>query len=202
MSAIKRYFSLEYQIPKYGAYHANPTNVSIHMVFVPLILWTAFLFMANTGPLIASESSLGRLWPTYLPELNLATLVALASIPGYIAMHTQAGLMTVPILLGMVGSATALLHTYGPLANKTAGVLHGLSWIMQFVGHGVFEGRKPALLDNIFQAFYAAPFFVLLEVLFSLGMDPKLHKKLLNLISKEKVRVLAADRAAAQAKAK
>ena len=71
---------------------------------------------------------------------------------------------------------------------------------MQFIGHGVFERRKPALLDNIFQAFYAAPFFVLLEVLFELGMDPVLHKKLVNLISKEKMKVLAADRARAQAK--
>lgn len=123
MSGLKRYFSLEYQIPKYGAYHSNSTNVSIHMVFVPLILWTAFLFMANTGPVVDANSTLGRLWPAYLPELNLATIVAIISVPGYVAMHTQAGLLTVPILLGMVGSATALLHSYGSLANKAAGVL-------------------------------------------------------------------------------
>lgn len=37
-------------------------------------------------------------------------------------------------------------------------------WVAQFVGHGVFEGRAPALLDNLFQAFFMAPVFVLLEV--------------------------------------
>ncbi|KAI5056483.1 hypothetical protein GOP47_0028301 [Adiantum capillus-veneris] len=38
-------------------------------------------------------------------------------------------------------------------------------WTGQFIGHGLFEGRSPALLDNIFQAFFMAPFFVILEIL-------------------------------------
>ncbi|KAF2311308.1 hypothetical protein GH714_021648 [Hevea brasiliensis] len=38
-------------------------------------------------------------------------------------------------------------------------------WTGQFIGHGVFEKRAPALLDNLVQAFLMAPFFVLLEVL-------------------------------------
>ncbi|KAI5056480.1 hypothetical protein GOP47_0028298 [Adiantum capillus-veneris] len=38
-------------------------------------------------------------------------------------------------------------------------------WTSQFIGHGVFEGRSPALLDNLSQALFMAPFFVLLEVL-------------------------------------
>lgn len=37
-------------------------------------------------------------------------------------------------------------------------------WVAQFVGHGVFEGRAPALLDNLVQALFMAPVFVLLEV--------------------------------------
>ena len=34
---------------------------------------------------------------------------------------------------------------------------------------GVHEGRSPALLDNLFQAIFAAPIFVLMEVLMKLG---------------------------------
>ncbi|MBA0790199.1 hypothetical protein Gohar_014864 [Gossypium harknessii] len=46
-------------------------------------------------------------------------------------------------------------------------------WTGQFIGHGVFEKRAPALLDNLVQAFLMAPFFVLLEVLQSLfGYEP------------------------------
>ncbi len=46
-------------------------------------------------------------------------------------------------------------------------------WILQLVGH-VFEGRKPALADNLFQIF-VAPIFLAAEVFFALGYKPGLH---------------------------
>ena len=46
-------------------------------------------------------------------------------------------------------------------------------WILQLVGH-VFEGRKPALADNLFQIF-VAPIFLCAEVFFALGYKPRLH---------------------------
>lgn len=45
-----------------------------------------------------------------------------------------------------------------------ATVLHICSWIAQFIGHGVYEGRAPALVDNLGFAFLA-PFFVSFEFL-------------------------------------
>lgn len=48
--------------------------------------------------------------------------------------------------------------------------IHVVSWIAQFVGHGKYEGRKPALLDNLVQALFLAPLFVWYEVLFKLGL--------------------------------
>jgi 2-hydroxy fatty acid dioxygenase len=56
------------------------------------------------------------------------------------------------------------------------------SWLAQFVGHGVFEGRAPALLDNVFQAFFLAPLFVWLEVLFALGYRPELKSRVDKLV--------------------
>merc|ERR1719490_153072 len=38
------------------------------------------------------------------------------------------------------------------LATITTAI-HVADWIAQFVGHGVFEGRAPALLDSWDQAF-------------------------------------------------
>ena len=49
---------------------------------------------------------------------------------------------------------------------------------MQFIGHGKFEGRKPALLDNLVQAFFLAPLFVWYEVLFKLGFYKNLKKEI------------------------
>jgi len=40
-------------------------------------------------------------------------------------------------------------------------------WALQLVGH-VFEGKKPALMDNFFQVFIA-PIFLMAEVFFAFG---------------------------------
>jgi uncharacterized membrane protein YGL010W len=51
-----------------------------------------------------------------------------------------------------------------------------VSWYMQIhPGHAVFEGRKPALLDSLAQAFALAPLFVWFELLFLLGYRPRLR---------------------------
>jgi uncharacterized membrane protein YGL010W len=53
--------------------------------------------------------------------------------------------------------------------------VHVVSWIAQFIGHGKYEGRKPALLDNLVQALFLAPLFVWYEILFKLGFYKKLQ---------------------------
>lgn len=44
-------------------------------------------------------------------------------------------------------TATALTHN--PNALAIAGSVHAATWCAQFVGHGVYEKRAPALLDNL-----------------------------------------------------
>eukprot|EP00344_Euplotes_crassus_P002473 CAMPEP_0196995072 /NCGR_PEP_ID=MMETSP1380-20130617/1260_1 /TAXON_ID=5936 /ORGANISM="Euplotes crassus, Strain CT5" /LENGTH=156 /DNA_ID=CAMNT_0042410639 /DNA_START=102 /DNA_END=572 /DNA_ORIENTATION=- len=50
--------------------------------------------------------------------------------------------------------------------------LQAFSWIMQFIGHGVFEKRAPALLSNLFSAL-VAPDFVVIEILYMFGYNKK-----------------------------
>ena len=61
-------------------------------------------------------------------------------------------------------------------------------WGIQFIGHGVFEGRRPALLDNFLQVFIA-PVFVMLEYLFMLGickdLEVEINKKIKSRSKKE-----------------
>lgn len=96
-------------------------------------------------------------------------------------------------------TATAYSRTSAHITN--AGLLHAVSWVAQFLGHGLAEGRAPALLDNILggmyfisrpfvsakfpQAVVLAPFFVHLEILFGLGYRPEMHKHINNEIGKE-----------------
>jgi len=45
-------------------------------------------------------------------------------------------------------------------------------WAFQLLGH-VWEGRRPALADNLFQAFIG-PMFIMAEILMALGLKREL----------------------------
>lgn len=96
----------------------------------------------------------------------------------YILMEPVAGGMLAPLLLSGTAWANHLTYTYGMKANYIALAVHVFSWLAQFVGHGIFEGRAPALLDNLVQAVFLAPFFVWFEVLFACGYRPELKARL------------------------
>ena len=100
-------------------------------------------------------------------------------------MEPVAGGLLTPLLLAATAFGKHLTSTYGATANYYALGIHVLSWIAQFIGHGKFEGRAPALLDNLVQAFFLAPFFVWFEILFYLGYRPELKGRLDKAVEKE-----------------
>ncbi|KAH8818577.1 hypothetical protein DL96DRAFT_365146 [Flagelloscypha sp. PMI_526] len=184
-------FNVEKQLTFYGAYHANHTNIVIHMIFVPIIIWTFQVMLSSVG------------MPHWFPEvhyqvndymafdLNWAAIQAALYLVYYFILEPVATILYIPQVAVSLLTATAFKDR--PNALIIAGVLNVLSYIAQFVGHGVFEGRAPALLDNLLQANVLAPFFVHLEMLFSIGYRPKFHKRLTNEIGKEITRVRKAN---------
>ena len=125
-------------------------------------------------------------WMT-IPNLpaNLGTIACLVYSTLYILMEPVAGGMLAPLLLGGTAYANHLTSTYGMKANYIAIGIHVFSWIAQFVGHAVYEGRAPALLDNLVQAIFLAPFFVWMEILFAFGYRPGLKARLNENVDKE-----------------
>ena len=93
-------------------------------------------------------------------------------------MEPVAGVLLAPLLLGATAYANYLTDTYGSTANFWALGIHVTSWLAQFVGHGIFEGRAPALADNLMQAIILAPLFVWMEILFYFGYRPELKSRL------------------------
>lgn len=111
---------------------------------------------------------------------------------------------------------TATAFSYRPDGLAIAGAVHGVSWILQFLGHGLAERRAPALLDNLLGGAYEtslpfygctdhstfhaavvlAPFFAHLEILFGLGYRPQLHHDLKNSVGVEiaRIRKIEADK--------
>ncbi|PGH12730.1 hypothetical protein AJ79_04091 [Helicocarpus griseus UAMH5409] len=173
--------NLEKQFTFYGAYHHNPVNVGIHIIFVPVIMLCMFQLATNSGPLFTLPPSLT------LPNLppNLGTLAGLLYTTLYILMEPVAGALLAPLLIGGTAFANHLTTTYGSKATYWGLGVQAVAWIAQFVGHGAFEGRAPALLDNLVQAFFLAPFFVWLEVLFSMGYRPQLKGRIDQAVQRE-----------------
>ena len=122
-----------------------------------------------------------------LPNLppNLGTIATLVYATLYILMEPVAGGLLAPLLLAGTAYSEYLTTKYGVTANYWAGGIFVLSWIAQFIGHGVFEGRAPALLDNLVQALVLAPFFVWMEVLFFIGYRPELKSRVDLAVEKE-----------------
>ncbi|KAG0224712.1 hypothetical protein B0O80DRAFT_440877 [Mortierella sp. GBAus27b] len=179
-----RVFDLKYQLTQYASHHNNPVNIAIHLTCIPLILWSALVFAAKSGPLLQiSQSSplLARLAQLLPPNAGILTMVAYCLY--YIKLDKVAGLITAPLFLGLARHATEF--NTRPDATKIATLIQIVAWGAQFIGHGVYEGRAPKLLDNLLQAVVLAPYFVVYEVLFALGYRPVLKAELDKLVEQD-----------------
>eukprot|EP01059_Diplonema_ambulator_P036766 TRINITY_DN933_c0_g2_i1.p1 TRINITY_DN933_c0_g2~~TRINITY_DN933_c0_g2_i1.p1 ORF type:complete len:178 (+),score=56.97 TRINITY_DN933_c0_g2_i1:56-589(+) len=157
----------EKQLAFYGEYHANAINQWIHIICVPIILWTAMVFVG-----------------TYeIAEIPAPWFVAAAYATFYILMDPVVGFMYTAILIGMAVTSTQFAKEQDD-ALTIAVVVHCVCWTFQFIGHGVFERRAPALLDSFIQSLMLAPFFVFLEVLFKLGFRKDVHESVANEVGK------------------
>ncbi|TFY69485.1 hypothetical protein EVJ58_g401 [Rhodofomes roseus] len=187
-------FNLKKQLTFYGAYHANPVNITIHEVCVPILLWT-FQVLASALPVPDFFPPVHLSFNEYLAfDLNWSAVHAALYIVYYFMLEPTAAALYVPQMALSLLTATAFAHTHDAL--KYAALLHVGSWIAQFVGHFGPEGRAPALLDNLIGAVVLAPFFVHLEVLFALGYKPQLHNELKKSIDLEIEKVKKAEKAA------
>jgi uncharacterized membrane protein YGL010W len=104
--------------------------------------------------------------------------VSLSYCTLYILLEPVAGTALAALIIAFTAYANTLTNSYSPAVNYYALGINIVAWIAQFVGHGVFEGRAPALFDNLYQAIFLAPLFVWLEFLFALGYRADLKSRL------------------------
>jgi len=196
---MSKLFDVRHQLTFYGAYHSNRINVAIHIVCVPLLLWS-FQVMASQIPVPSFIPAVHHRFSEYLVfDLNYSAIHAAIYLAYYFALEPFAALLYTPQLVLSLLTATAYSRSADHITK--AMILHAFSWVAQFLGHGVAEKRAPALLDNLIGAVVLAPFFVHLEILFGLGYRPEMHKQLNNEIGKEitKIRKTQGDKRRAAA---
>ncbi len=160
----------------YSAYHRHPVNKLIHCVSIPLIVWTVLGFAGYytiAGP--ASKDIVLRA----AFRLTPGTIVAGSYWLFYLCSDFLIGLGILPFIALLYLSSTAFVGLV-PLNTSLPILLfvHIVSWVIQFLGHGLWEKRKPALMESLWQAFLMAPLFVFVEFLFWLGWNPAFESEI------------------------
>jgi uncharacterized membrane protein YGL010W len=118
-------------------------------------------------------------------DLNLGTIFAVLYSGLYLLLEPVAGFTLSAFCLGCTALGRYMSFHDATYTFQVALGVHVVSWIAQFVGHGAFEGRAPALLDNLIQAVFLAPMFVWLEVLFKFGYRPELQARVEKRVQQE-----------------
>ncbi|KAK2387688.1 2-hydroxy-palmitic acid dioxygenase mpo1 [Trifolium repens] len=164
---------LEKHFAFYGSYHSNPTNIIIHIIFVWPILFTALLFLYFTPPIFSPSQTLLNFLPSVI-VFNFGFVFAVFYGLFYAALDFKSGSFAAVLTFICWVSSSFVANSIGfDIAWKVVLAAQLFCWTGQFIGHGVFEKRAPALLDNLAQAFLMAPYFVVLEILQStIGYEP------------------------------
>ncbi|MGO4572200.1 Mpo1 family 2-hydroxy fatty acid dioxygenase [Microvirga sp. 2TAF3] len=147
----------ERQLASYSGYHQDQRNRATHFIGIPAIVFSLILILA--------------LWQVRLGELTLsgAWIVGFFAALGWIALDFSIGLAMTAVLIVMATAADWFVAHHGSRATWVLfSILFIGGWAFQFLGHA-FEGKRPALMDNLFQAFIG-PMFIMAELLMLLGL--------------------------------
>ena len=144
------------QLASYASVHRSGRNKATHFVGIPIIVFSLLLILA-----------LWRIDPGGR-EVSMALIIGVIAVLGWLALDLGIGLIMAAIMLPTWYAAEALTGALGPSPTVVAFlVLFVGGWILQFIGH-YYEGKRPALVDNIFQGFIG-PMFLVAETLVASG---------------------------------
>ncbi|WP_332751938.1 Mpo1 family 2-hydroxy fatty acid dioxygenase [Hydrogenophaga sp.] len=151
-------------LSQYATYHRDRRNIVTHFVGIPMIVLSVVVLLARPSFIVAG-----------LP-VSLATLAVIAATLYYLRLDLRLGAVMGALLLGclLLAQATAPL-SLGAWATLGVG-LFVVGWVIQFVGH-IFEGRKPAFVDDI-SGLIIGPLFVVTEAGFLLALRPELEAQI------------------------
>jgi uncharacterized membrane protein YGL010W len=129
--------TIDVLLERYADSHRNPTNELIHVVCVPVIVFTLLGILWSIHPviaLLACAAALHYYWKLSRP-FALGMLLMSAVMLGLLALMPPMTVLPLSIAVFVV------------------------AWTGQFIGHKI-EGRKPSFLDDL-RFLLIGPLFVL-----------------------------------------
>jgi uncharacterized membrane protein YGL010W len=160
ISAVDRFF--RQQLRAYADHHRDARNCATHFVGIPL------LFLATILPF--------GLWRIEFAgvTLTMAPLMTAIGVVGWLIIDRFVGVAMIVVVTPLVALAQWFALRFGAVAVWSAVLaLVAVGAACLAAGHALFERRRPALADNIFQAFIGPMFFVA-KALVALGLRPDL----------------------------
>ena len=173
----------------YGEYHNNKINRLIHLVCIPLIYFSLFGLMQFINYRYFFVGSIF--------EINPASIFFFVISLLNLYVNIYAGLLTIiwNLFLYILGKILFIRSFKKNSSNEyfqVVLIIHLFAWIAQFIGHGIFEKRAPALCNNIFLVFNA-PFFITVEILKDFGWK-KEEFKIIDKIINQKIQIFKKEK--------
>lgn len=161
---MTQYRFFERQMASYSTYHRDPRNRLTHFFGVPAIIFALLVAMA-----------LWR-WEIEGTIVSFAMVFSAAVFVLWLIMDFGIAVPLIALLLPILLLAEYLAQTSSTVTVWiTFAVFFVAGWALQLWGH-YYEGRKPALVDNLFQIF-VAPMFLTAELLIMAGFRKSLHAR-------------------------
>lgn len=148
--------TLEEQMSYYLRYHRHPKNRLTHFFGVPLIMFALFVLLGLVRVPLGDHGS-----------ISAASVLALGVLAYYFRLDAVLAVAMTLFSAVLLLAANRVCALGTEVALVVFGVTFVGGWVLQLAGHAI-EGRRPALVDNLFQVF-VAPIFLMAEVFFALG---------------------------------
>lgn len=144
------------QMAMYAAYHRDPRNRATHFIGVPAIAFAILIPMAWASVRLGDA------------RISLAMVFTAAVLIYYLALDRPLAVASAILFLPLLVAAEWVAGQGTATGLWTFAAFFVGGWIFQLLGH-VWEGRKPALADNLMQIF-VAPLFLMVEAAQLLGL--------------------------------
>ena len=140
----------------YKKYHSNLGNIFVHIICIPILVWSIFGISNKLGELLSLNQNLvTRSLPSLLIYLSYMTYYYIIA-PNNIFYQTALFYLII------------LVHLNSFYRNKYSLLFYTLvhigGWVIQILSHKYLEGNSPALLSGIVQSFLTAPIFIVQEL--------------------------------------
>ena len=129
----------------YGDYHSHPINKLFHIFCIPAIILSSCNLLSLIKIKIVNI------------EFESQEIIMFMMLLNYYNVSVVAFLVMIFYFL-VIYSLALLWRSKRPNYMKESLYIFIGAWIVQLLGHYI-EGKKPALIDGIFQAFNEAPLF-------------------------------------------